>query len=96
MTYRFLSPAQRELAEAIEYYDRAAPGLGLEFLEEVERTVSRILMQPEAWRRVSDRLRRCRTRRFPYGLIYFVEGDVVVIAAVFDLRRHPDAWKGRV
>lgn len=42
MTYRFLSPAQRELAEAIAYYDRAVPGLGLEFLEEVERTVSRI------------------------------------------------------
>lgn len=92
MTYRFLSPAQRELAEAIEYYERAVPGLGLEFLEEVERTINRILLQPEAWQRVSDRLRRCRTRRFPYGLIYSVEEGVVIILAVFHLRRRPEAW----
>ena len=92
MTYRFLSPAQRELAEAIEYYERAVPGLGLEFLEEVERTINRILLQPEAWQRVSDRLRRCRTRRFPYGLIYSVEEGVVIILAVFHLRRRPEGW----
>lgn len=35
MTYRFLSPAQQELAEAIDCYERAVPGLGLESLDEV-------------------------------------------------------------
>ncbi len=49
MTYRFLSPAQRDLAEAVDYYEGASPGLGLEFLDEIERTVSRILLNPEAW-----------------------------------------------
>lgn len=96
MTYRFLSPAQQDLAEAIEHYERAAPGLGLQFLDEVERTVRRILLQPEAWRRVSGRFRRCRTRRFPYGLMYSIDGDVIVVAPVFHVRRHPDTWKGRV
>ena len=95
MTSRFLSPAQAELAGAIEYYERAVPGLGLEFLEEVERTIGRILLQPEAWTRVSERHRRCRTRRYPYGVIYSVENDVALVTAVFNLRRHPDAWKGR-
>ena len=70
MTYRFLSPAQQDLAEAVEYYEHALPGLGLEFLDEVERAVNRILRHPEAWTRVSERQRRCRTRRFPYGLLY--------------------------
>lgn len=93
MTYRFLGPAQHDLAQAVEYYEQAVPGLGLEFLEEVERAVSRILLQPEAWKRVSDHQRRCRTRRFPYGLIYSVAGDEVLISAVFNLRRHPDSWK---
>ncbi len=95
MTYRFLPPVQRELAEATDYYERAVPGLGLEFLDEVERTVRRILLQPEAWIRVSERHCRCRTRRFPYGLIYSVEGKAVIITAVFNLRRHPDSWKDR-
>ena len=53
MTYRFLSGAQRDLADAMEYYEGSMPGLGFEFLEEVERAVARILLQPEAWARVS-------------------------------------------
>ena len=96
MTYRFLSPAQQELAEAIEYYEKASPGLGLEFLDEIERTVSRILLNPEAWTRVSEHHRRCRARRFPYGLLYTLEGDVVVITTVMDLRRNPETWKKRL
>ena len=96
MTYRFLSPAQRELAAAVQYYEQAAPGLGLEFLDEIERTIERVLQHPEAWTRVAEHHRRCRTRRFPYGLSYSVEQDVVIIAAVMNLRRHPDSWKERL
>jgi len=96
VTYRFLSPAQRDLAEAVEYYERAARGLGLEFLDEIERTVERVLLHPEAWTRVAEHHRRCRTRRFPYGLIYTVEKDVVIITAVMNLRLHPEKWKERL
>ena len=96
VTYRFLAPANKDLAVAMDYYENAVPGLGLEFLDEMERTVNRILMQPEAWTRISLHHRRCRARRFPYGVIYSVEGGEVVIAAVMDLRRHPDSWKDRI
>jgi len=96
VTFRFLSPAQQELAEAMEHYDRAAPGLRLEFLDEVERTIRRILLHPQGWTRVSEHHRRCRTRRFPYGVIYAIDGDTLLITAVMDLRRHPDTWKGRL
>ena len=54
MTYLILSPAQGDLAQAMEYYEQASPGLGLEFLTEVERTVQRILLNPEAWTKVSE------------------------------------------
>ena len=96
MTYRFLSPAESDLAQAMYYYDRASPGLGLEFLNEVERTVQRIILNPEAWTRVSSHSRRCRTRRFPYGVFYSIHEDEVVISGVMDLRRHPDSWRARI
>jgi len=95
MTYRFLLPAQQDLAEAVDYYERAVPGLGLEFVDELERTVHRIMLQPEAWPRISEHHRRCRMRRFPYGVIYLLEAGEVLIVAVFHLHRHPDSWKGR-
>ena len=96
MTYRFLSPAQSDLAQAMDYYERASPGLGLEFLTEVERTVQRIVLNPEAWMKVSANSRRCRTRRFPYGVFYLIHDAEVVIAGVMDLRRHPDSWRTRI
>lgn len=65
MTYRFLAPAECDFAEATDYYDRAVPGLGLEFLKEVERTIARILRHPQAWTKISEHQRKCRTRRFP-------------------------------
>jgi plasmid stabilization system protein ParE len=95
VTYRFLSPAERELAEAAKYYERAVPGLGRQFLAEVERTIARILRHPEAWSKITDHHRKCRTRRFPYGIVYTIEGDVVIISAVMHGHRHPDYWKSR-
>lgn len=95
MTYRFLSPAKAELAEATEYYENASPGLGLEFLDEIETTIARVMRQPEAWTKISENHRRCLTRRFPYGIVYSVEKDEILITAVMNLRRHPDSWKSR-
>ena len=95
MTYRFLSPAEQDLAEAVSYYELAERGLGLAFLDEVERTLRRILLNPLAWTKVSENHRRCRTRRFPFGLIYTIEEETIVVSAVMHLSRHPDWWKSR-
>ncbi len=96
MTYRFLSPAESDLARAMDYYEQASPGLGLEFLNEVERTAHRIVLNPEAWTKVSAHSRSCRTRPFPYGVFYSIHDSEVVILGVMDLRRHPDSWRKRV
>lgn len=95
MTYRFLSPAEQDLAEAVSYDELAERGLGLAFLEEVERAVRRILLNPQAWTKVSVNHRRCRSRRFPFGLIHALEGETNVISAVAHLSRRPDWWQSR-
>ncbi|MBC9868606.1 MAG: type II toxin-antitoxin system RelE/ParE family toxin [Opitutae bacterium] len=96
MNYRFLAPAKSELVEAVEFYEEAVPGLGLEFLDEVERTIARIDLQPEAWNPISENQRRCRMRRFPFGLIYSIDDGEIVISALMHFRRHPDSCKDRI
>ncbi len=96
MTHRFLSPALRELAEAAEYYESQQPGLGAEFLHEVETAIMRIQLHPEAWMLMSPNTRRCRTHRFPHGVIYQIRDDELLIVSVMDLRRHPDSWRNNL
>jgi plasmid stabilization system protein ParE len=96
MKVDFLDPAKEELAEAVAFYNRESEGLGFEFAAEVKRTIERIVQFPEAWAPLSKRTRRCRTNRFPYGVVYQVREQFILIVAVMHLRRHPDSWKSRL
>jgi hypothetical protein len=96
MAVRFLAPAQAELAEAVAYDHSQEEGLGSQFAEEVKRTIQRIHKYPEAWSPLSKRTRRCLTNKFPYGIIYQVRGDVLLIVAVMHLHREPRTWKSRL
>ena len=95
MNVQFLEPAQAEFTEAVDYYDGQTEGLGLEFSDEVKATILRIIEHPEARSPISKRTRRCRTKRFPYGIIYQVRGNTLPIVAVMHLHREPESWKTR-
>ncbi len=96
MKITFLEEAQSELDQAIEYYNSESPGLGAELLNEILNTLDRIINFPEAWQPLSENTRRCQTSRFPYGLIYSVLENEILIISVSNLHREPNHWKDRV
>jgi len=87
--------AEAELIGAARFYETRVRGLGREFLAEFERGVEAILEAPERCRIVSGDLRRYLMPRFPYGLYYRVEGDVVRLLVVKHHSQHPDYGMGR-
>lgn len=91
--YRFTSAALSELKQATFYYEQKENGLGTAFLDEIDATVERILRFPHAWHLLTARTRRCRTHRFPFGLLYQIRSNEILITAVMDLRRNPKRWK---
>lgn len=95
MKVEFLYPAESEFTQAIGYYNGESEGLGYEFAAEVKRTIGRIMEYPNAWAQLSKRTRRCRTNRFPYGVIYQVRSDTILIVGVY-LHRDPQSWKDRL
>jgi plasmid stabilization system protein ParE len=92
----FLPPAKAELNDATSHYNTQSEGLGYEFAAEVKKTLERIVQYPDAWFKLSKRTRRCRTNRFPYGVIYQVRKETLLIVAVMHLSREPESWKLRL
>jgi toxin ParE1/3/4 len=93
VTYQFLLPAAREIRAAARYYQDRVPGLGFEFITEVRAAIRRILAHPQAWCPLGDEFRRCRTSRFPYGIIYTIEADNILLVSVMHLHRQPESWR---
>ena len=96
MTYSFHPEAQKELSEAVKYYEDIKTGLGLDFLKEVKMAIKRIKDFPKAWTPFSENTRRCLVNRFPYGVIYQVEDKEIKIIAIMHLSRKPLYYRNRI
>lgn len=92
----FLPEAEQEMLEASLYYQSKASGLGVDFLSEVERAVKSIAESPNTWPILEGELRRRLVRRFPFGILYKVESEEIVVIAVAHLRKKPGYWKERI
>jgi plasmid stabilization system protein ParE len=96
VTIRFLSVARQELDDAFAWYERQSAGLGYEFLDELDRVVRRVSVYPDSCAELTHGLRRALLSRFPYGLVYGRETDLIVIVAVAHLHREPRYWMDRL
>lgn len=95
MKLRFLDVAQTEQAEAAAYYESQRIGLGLEFVQELDRTAGRILEFPNAWSASSRNTRACQMKRFPYSMIYRIYDEEIVVVALQHHSQDPRRWEDR-
>lgn len=95
MNIRFLKQAVGELDDAFNWYNEQLPGLGYDFLDEIDLSIRRIHAYPESSEVIEEGIRRCIINRFPYGILYGIDTDTLVIIAVAHLHRMPRYWHGR-
>jgi len=93
---RFLKTARTELEHAVRYYKSQAPDLGGVFLLELVAALDRVSRFPAAWQSVDAEIRRCLIGKFPYGLIYVVERQEILVLGVAHLNRRPENWRTRL
>ena len=96
MTLIWNDEAEAEFSDAADYYEQQGVGLGDRFASHIEATVARILCNPFMPRCFDSDCRKVRTDRFPYIVIYLVEGENVQIISVMHTSRHPGYWKSRL
>lgn len=97
-----LHPAADAEVEATAWrYEEREPGLGTEFLVELERVLDLTAQFPDMWP-VWPRLkapavvRRALLSRFPFAVAYRSSDDEIVIYAVAHTSRRPGYWRGRL
>ena len=96
MRYEFHPEALEEYDEAAHYYAQQQPGLDLRFIVSVENAIEVILEDPLRCRLFDEDVRRCLTRVIPYGILYTIESDFVLIVALAHCSREPGYWKHRI
>lgn len=96
MKIEFLEIAETELDGAHLWYEAQQKSLGLQFLNEIDSSLGRIAAYPESFVSISNGIRRCLVKRFPYGILYGIDSNKIIIVAVAHLHRKPDYWLSRV
>ena len=96
MKIKLLSVAEQEFVEAVDYYNDQCQGLGYEFAAEIKSTMKRIVNFPKAWTKISPRTRRCLTNKFPFGVLYRIYDDTILVIAIMHMKRDPIHWQKRL
>ena len=63
-TITFLLEAEEEMNASAQYYNQQSSGLGLEFLEEIEKSIQIVEKDPARWPSYEKNIHKYNTRRF--------------------------------
>lgn len=89
-------PAVRdEVDDAYHWYEQRRPGLGRDFLDEVQRVLDEIAANPGRYGFVEADIRGGPLARFPYAVYYRVLKDRIRVLAVYHTSRDPLGWQSR-
>jgi plasmid stabilization system protein ParE len=94
-TLVFKNGVRQEIDAIYEWHENEREGLGLEFLDELERVLDRLSEQPLVHRKIRNEVRRALLKKFPYSIYYRVPPTRVEVIAVLYSRRDPAIWQAR-
>ena len=90
MRIQVLDEAEEDLRAGREFYERQEPGVGAYFAAALAADIDSLILfagiHPHEFG-----FHRALSKRFPFGIYYLVEEEMIRIYAVLDLRRDP-AW----
>jgi plasmid stabilization system protein ParE len=96
MRVELAAEAMADAEQAADWYiDHDAWGAAKAFHAELGRALVRIGAEPGLGTPAKGGVRILPIHRFPYSLVYRVQGDQVRVIAVAAQRRRPGFWRGR-
>jgi plasmid stabilization system protein ParE len=90
--------AEREFAEAVDYYDEREPGLGQKFARAVREVFNTVCENPGRFRRYSRLTRKAKVLDWPYAVYFAIKTEMseLVIISVWHGARNPAELQRRL
>ncbi|HVY68664.1 MAG TPA: type II toxin-antitoxin system RelE/ParE family toxin [Verrucomicrobiae bacterium] len=92
----FHREAEKEYADAAEYYARIDTELAGRFYDEIESIIRDIRRNPDRFRLFDTPIQRHFSTVFPFAVLYVNQPDRILIVAVMHMKRRPGYWKKRL
>ncbi len=92
----FNPQARDEILEAAAYYRERSVDAANRFSSNLSTLIQLLQQFPRIGSPVAPQVRRVLLKKFPYQLIYRIEGDEIRVYAVAHLKRKPRYWKDRL
>jgi len=98
MKIRWLSLAEQDLNDALDYYlnFKDSPMAAADFADEIETSLASIREVPLAYPNFDDDLRVKVIPGFPYSILYLVEESEIIIETIIQQEREPGYWHKRL
>ncbi len=88
--------AENDLEEAFAWYEDRRKGLGYDFILQVDAGIRLIEHNPEIYPVEYKGTRKHLTKRFPYKIVYLIDGEKIIVLAVIHGKRSPTTIKKRI
>lgn len=91
----FHPDAAEEYQAALTWYLGRSQAAAVRLTEELDRTIESVRQFPEMYPLFDDRHRYAVLRRYPYSVVYRMDGDRIRVVAFAHSRRSSGYWQGR-
>lgn len=83
--------ARLEMEEAAIWFEQQKQGLGIQFIEEVEKELVLIQNSPKLFARRKKNYRECLVKPFPFLIVYRIDQvkESIVVLSVFHTSKNP-------
>lgn len=85
-----------DVREAARWYDRRSMGLGEAFVDLVQSSVDKVILDPSRFARSPAGCRYVRLPRFPYLLMFEATDDELLFLGVLHTARSMEKWRERL
>ena len=92
--YQLSEEAETDIYEGYTWHESRQENLGEDFLGSLDQAKEAIISNPTTYRiRYKKKVRAFVVDRFPYLILYVVNGNDLDVISVFNTNKHTQRWK---